>query len=214
MSSNRASQNLAVDKSNIWLPLGAGTVLAAFLIGGFLAYRNTELMSRNANLVTRTHETLTALEDILSLNRDAETGQRGYLITGDDRYLEPYNVAVKEIQRRLEVLETLFRDDPELATHLPALRAAASAKLQELAMTIELRRNRGFEAAQAVVITDRGREYMMQIRNKIDTLEQLEAKRRADRLAEATRARNVAVTTSFITTGIGVVLSLGVAYLL
>ena len=72
--------------------LGFGAVFGMFVAAGAVAYLNTTTLNRNSEQVTHTHEVLAALENVASIAKDAETGQRGYLITGDDRYLQPYRV--------------------------------------------------------------------------------------------------------------------------
>ena len=65
--------------------------LFSLLLIGILSYANTRKLVQTAGWVTHTHQVLEANAQILSLLKDAETGQRGYLITGEQRYLEPYN---------------------------------------------------------------------------------------------------------------------------
>ena len=200
--------------SSAGLFLAVATVLLSFLIGGALAVRNTNRMGESASQVTHTHETILALEDILSLNKDAETGQRGFLLTGDERYLGPYNATTQEIEKRLDRIERLMQGNAELQSLVPGLRAAISAKSQELAQTIEVRRKEGFDAARAVVVSDRGRQFMDQIRAKIEAMEGIERQIRADRLEELAKAMQIATTTAIVTSVIGILLSLSVAYLL
>ena len=70
------------------------------IIGGTSYWSTTQLID-NSKEVTHTHEVLADLEELLSVMKDAETGQRGYLLTGDDRYLIPYDTALKEVEQRL-----------------------------------------------------------------------------------------------------------------
>ena len=76
----------------VWLGLAAAIIF--FLATGAVAYFNFQTLKADSALVIRTGDTLTALEDVLSTVKDAETGQRGYLLTGKDSYLDPYNAAV------------------------------------------------------------------------------------------------------------------------
>ena len=69
---------------------GFGLLAALILINAGLAYRNTRQLHEDASLVAHTHEVLDALGDLLSIIKDAETGERGFLITGVRRYLKPY----------------------------------------------------------------------------------------------------------------------------
>ena len=101
-------------------------MLFVFVASGFVSYLNTRTLNEDARQVTHTHEVLWALSDLLSLIKDAETGQRGYLITGDDRYLEPYTAAVAHIDQRMSDIERLIRDNPDQQGRIPALQGARS----------------------------------------------------------------------------------------
>ena len=76
----------------IWLGLAAATLF--FVATGAVAYVNFQTLKADSALVVRSGDTLTALEDVLSTVKDAETGQRGYLLTDRESYLDPYNAAV------------------------------------------------------------------------------------------------------------------------
>ena len=85
----------------IWLGLAAATLF--FVASGAVAYLNFQTLKQDSALVVHSGETLTALEDVLSTVKDAETGQRGYLLTGKDSYLDPYSA----------VLEDAFAQQPQ-----------------------------------------------------------------------------------------------------
>jgi CHASE3 domain sensor protein len=91
----------------IWLGLAAAIIF--FLATGAVAYFNFQTLKADSALVVHSGDTLTALEDVLSTVKDAETGQRGYLLTSKDSYLDPYNAAVREIGPRLYALSTIPR---------------------------------------------------------------------------------------------------------
>ncbi len=196
------------------LVLGVLVILLSFIVGGIIAYRNTRTLSDNAALVTHTHEVLISLADVFSLTKDAERGQRGFVITGDDRYLAPYNLAAEEIEKRIDGIKLLVQDNPEQLDHLPSLRQLIDSKLRELAETIALRRTQGFDAARSVIETDRGRELMEQIRVKIGEMQRIERALRAERLSEMMRAYRISVTSGVITSLIGVGLAGLIGYLL
>ena len=76
---------------NYRLVLGLVATILFFAVSGGVAYLNTRTLGDGATLVTHTHEVLSALDDVFGYVKDAETGQRGYIITGDESYLEPYH---------------------------------------------------------------------------------------------------------------------------
>ena len=72
---------------------GFGLALAVLLVVGAVSYDSTTKLSSSADWVRHTHEVLAGLDELLSAMKDAETGERGYVITGESPYLEPYNTA-------------------------------------------------------------------------------------------------------------------------
>lgn len=111
--------------------------------------------------------------DLAALQRrllDAETGQRGFLISGDERYLTPYSGAIGEIVPMLDRIEAIASGSPTAARLLPELRRLVAAKLSELAETIAVRRANGFAAARALVLTNVGKTTMDDIRAHVDSL--------------------------------------------
>jgi methyl-accepting chemotaxis protein len=158
--------------------------LTLLLIAG-VSYRNADLLIDNEQLVTRTHLVLTRLADLLSDFTDAETGQRGFLITGEEQYLEPYKEALPAIKGTLTELKHLTSDNADQQRRLQALTPLAEKRLAELKRTIELRRSQGSEAAAQVVQNDTGKATMGQIRDVIDAAQQDEQRLLQQRSDEA-----------------------------
>ncbi|MGH8750979.1 MAG: CHASE3 domain-containing protein, partial [Burkholderiales bacterium] len=156
-----------------------GLALALLLISAnfylsLVVYRNT------ASLIAAYEEVAGSLKmqklsgEVLQLFTDAETGQRGFILTGDERYLEPYNRASAGIGAKLKQWR-----DKELARgadakQLLALDKLAEVKLAVLSETITLRRKTGFDAAMKVMLTDKGKTAMDNLRRVIDQIEQRE----------------------------------------
>ena len=112
------------------------------------------------------------LEQLLSTLKDAETGQRGFIITGDERYLEPYHRAVRELPNQLGRFDAEPRIDISGAD-VRAIAQLVGTKLDELGKTIELRRTAGFQAAAAVVQGGEGKGTMDQLRAEIGRLQNI-----------------------------------------
>ena len=114
-------------------------------LGGYLSYRyNTELKD-NRDLVVHTHKVISAIERALSDIQDAETGQRGFIITGEETYLAPYEHALRTIPDSLRDVRGLVLDRSEQLVRSNALEIVVGKKLDELSATIILRREAGFE---------------------------------------------------------------------
>ncbi|AEV84429.1 two-component hybrid sensor and regulator [Actinoplanes sp. SE50] len=105
---------------------------------------------------------------------DAERGQRGFVITGNEQYLDPYSAAVAAIPGTVRTLGQLTAGDAIQARLLSSVSAPLRDKLDELADTIELRRTRGFAAAQTVVETNRGADDMISIDAAIEAMREHE----------------------------------------
>ena len=166
----------------IWLGLAAATLF--FVATGAVAYVNFQTLKADSALVVRSGDTLTSLEDVLSTVKDAETGQRGYLLTDRESYLDPYDAAVEGIGSRLDALQRLTLDNPTQGNRLGSLKQHIGAKLAELKRTIDLHRNQGQAAALAEVQSDRGKQDMDAIRDSVSAMEHEEIDLRAKRLAE------------------------------
>ncbi|MGA3203782.1 MAG: PAS domain S-box protein [Bryobacteraceae bacterium] len=109
-------------------------------------------------------ELLTDTNNLISELKDAETGQRGYLLTGSDAYLEPYRKATAAIPRLIDEVMKAAGEEQPFAGEARLLRGYAEDKLRELDATITVRREQGLDAAMAIVRTDAGKITMDSIR--------------------------------------------------
>jgi len=197
-----------------FVSLGLTVVLIFFVISGAVAYFNIQTLRNDNQKIVHSHQVITVLDDVLSTMKDAETGQRGYLLTFKDRYLEPYSSALSAVGAQLDELAQLTRDNPKQQARIGPLRQHVAAKLAELKETIDLRRNQGFDAALAVVVTDRGKVEMDIIRSQIGVMNQEEADLRARRLAEMNDAYSIALISGVLSCLLGIVLTLIVGFLI
>src|ERR1700689_1929110 len=95
------------------LIVGFGLSALTLVLVAIVSYRNANLLIENDALVEHSHQVRIDFSEILSELKDAETGQRGYLLTGDDSYLEPHTKAVAEMQTTLTDLRKLTADNPD-----------------------------------------------------------------------------------------------------
>ena len=138
----------------------------------------------NNALVEHTNKVNNQMDLFLSDMKDAETGQRGYIITGDETYLQPYNAALTSIPADLSNLHTLIQAADVKAAIAPVDTLVAS-KLAELKQTIDLRRTSGFDAAEAVVATNAGKETQDAIRTDVASAQKIENDLQTQRNAAA-----------------------------
>lgn len=142
---------------------GFALSLLVLLAIGVTAYQSTEQLLTATNERQRTYDELLNIEQLLAALKDCETGQRGYLLTGETRYLEPYASGKEEVGEKLKALRDLS-DNAADKQQLDSLAPLITSKLAELGETIELRRTKGLDAALPVVMSDRGKTAMDQIR--------------------------------------------------
>lgn len=157
------ARSLATMAPTIVTALVLVAIAAAVLLA--LAY------DRRVRAVNRLLETKAATSALLSGIQDAETGQRGYLLTGEPRYLVPYERATSALPGLLEDLRSDISDDRGQERSLSALRTRIAAKLRELEGTVALRRAGDVSTAIASVRTGRGLAEMEGIRATIAAVE-------------------------------------------
>jgi PAS domain S-box-containing protein len=146
------------------------------------------------------------LETSLSTLKDAETGERGYLLTGNEKYLEPYRQALTQERSEQKSLEqlSLTGDLPE--EEVTRINRLTQEKLAELEQTILLRKTGGLEAALAVVRTDAGKATMNEIRSEISQL----TVAHESKLRYALQGADAAVTLRTAAFGLMTLLDLGI----
>ena len=144
--------------------------------------------------IRRSSEIVAELDSIRSGVTDAETGQRGFLLTGDERYLAPsLTVSADTIEAHINALRGLAADRPDIEGQIAALAIPLRDKLEELRETIRLRREKGADAALRLVLTDRGLRDSEQIRSALGTMREEEQRRLAAATGRAEQARHVLV---------------------
>ena len=114
--------------------------------------------------------TRASLNRVLQHVLDAETGSRGYLLTGDPRYLEPYNAAVAEIGQQLDALRLVYTPSADEFTTLAQLTRNVQRKLAEMDLSVRMRKQGNEDAWKFVLMTDVGKEHMDAIRAEASKL--------------------------------------------
>jgi len=189
-----------VRRSAFAFPLVALAALGMLFISEASYWRATDSMDElGERAVART-----ALQSLHRLVLDAETGQRGYLLTGRDAYLTPYREANEEIQNTLKSLRRHFSASPEQIARLDKLEGQVQAKLSELQTSLALYDEGRQDSWRALIQTDIGREQMEAIRLLSEQL-------LADESARVTAGRRDIYDTLMLTRiGIGALTALSV----
>lgn len=150
----------------ISLPLAVMAVVGLILINE-ASYRSS---SDAVADMQEAQLTQSALNDLKQTILDAETGQRGYLLTGDERYLEPYNNAINQVNQQLDTLRQIFTPYKDQLAEFGIMSRHISRKLAELDLSVRMRRENKEEAWRFVLTTDVGKEHMQAIRDQTTKL--------------------------------------------
>ena len=174
--------------------LAAVAIGSALLVANFvLSVHHTRQLRDESAAVVGSSELLLALDNVLSLAVDAETGQRGYVITGRDEYLAPYRAAVASIHRQMDALEQLTEPDPVQRRLMADVRQQVGAKLGELDITIALRDRNGFDATRDVILLGAGEGEMRALRKTAADMAAHETRKLAEREAAAKQTYRAAI---------------------
>jgi PAS domain S-box-containing protein len=186
--------------------VGFGLTLILLALGGNLGYHHASRLIQNRRLVEHTHVVINELETLLSTLKDAETGQRGYLLAEDESYLEPYSAALTRLHGSLDRLSSLTADNPDQVDNLASLRPQIARRLEELERTVDLVRQGDRDAALAIVRSDEGKQLMDAVRNAVADMQALEEQLLEQRADESEHSYRLLVSTLVVTTLTGLAL--------
>src|SRR5215467_15665717 len=157
---------ISIDRVTV---LAMAISLTTLLFVGYLSYVNiTKFIQENA-LADRTNLIIQKVIHLASTVSDAETGQRGFIITGKASYLNPYYNAVRDIRSQLQDL-AMFTSSSTIKENLKPLTNLIDSKFNELSRTISLRQSHGINAVLPIIQSDRGKILMDKIRTTIDNI--------------------------------------------
>jgi PAS domain S-box-containing protein len=179
--------------------------LLGLLGGGVLAYVNVQRQIDSRDQVLRSHEVIGELETLLSAVKDTETGQRGYLLTAEPKYLEPFATAVGQVQSQLSVLIALLAGDPVQQARFAQLRPVIDGRLDELRRTVASAQEGEVDAALAIVRTDAGKALMDDVRVRIGVMQEAEQQALQQRLADVRQRTDISIFSIYATVTVGLV---------
>jgi CHASE3 domain sensor protein len=149
-----------VKRSRLIFPLACAAAAAMVFISEGSYWRSVSALEKLDTIATTRITILLLAQSIL----DAESGQRGYLLTSRKEYLQPYTAAVAAIDDSLERLDHFYQEQPEQRALMTRLHALADTKVSELAETIRLHDEGKIDLATELILSDIGKEKMEAIR--------------------------------------------------
>ncbi len=153
----------------ISLKIGAGLMvpLILLLIAGAISYRSVREMASASERVEHTLDVESDISDLHVSLLGAESAVRGFIVTGDERYLSAFSDSPSIVREQVRVLRQKTADDPRQQSRLDALEPVVAAKLRWMATTAATRRRGGLNAAAEAIASGRGREMMSVIRTSL-----------------------------------------------
>jgi two-component system, NtrC family, sensor kinase len=161
------------------LVIGFTIALLVLALTSLMSYTNTTALIRAQEDVTETRERLTELAGILTGIREAESGQRGYILTGEVGYLNPFERASRDVPGHFERFRALSAKLPEHEQTLGRLKSAIDDKFLDMQQSIDLRRANNSEAVRRTLLERRGVRDMRAIRQGVEEMANVERQRLA-----------------------------------
>jgi CHASE3 domain sensor protein len=193
--------------------IGLGLAVLIFSLTAVVSYRSMTKLSETAASVAHSYEVLEDIEALFSTLKDAETGQRGYIITGNEDFLEPYLAASYQIDPLFQSVRNLTADNPNQQRRLDFLAPLIAQRLEALKEGLSLRKE-GFEPAMRFVLKGRGKEEMDAIRKMVAEMKQEENGLRVQR-EKKSKAQTLKTTALLgVAAAVGLVILSFVFYLL
>ena len=179
--------------------IAAGFALSFVLMAmiGVAAYRSINTLSNTSQMVAHTHRVLDRLAEVLNVLQDAEIGGRGYIITGDESFLQPYQNAETKVATVVNDLRALIADNPAQQKRLSQAEPIVMAKLSLTKRYIEMRKAREIETVTKLVQAGEGQRLMDDLRRIFGEMEQEERillKQRAGQVEAAVNSSTLSIT--------------------
>ena len=182
---------------------GFSLASAILVLIGVVSDQNTRVSTNNGSIGKNTSKKINSLEELLSQIKDAETGQNGYILTGKQIYLKPYQTALANVDQEIVKLKSLTTDQLNQRQQITTLESLITAKLTQLKQTIDLRQNKGLEAALQVVVRNNQQNLMDDSRKVINEMENEEG----GRLQQQSQAKKATSHNTILTFAIAICLS-------
>ena len=152
------------------LLLGAAVAVSTLVVSIILAVTNTRQLHDRSHWVSHTQDVIHSFDKLVLLVTTAESAQRGYLVTGEPRYLGPYEAAIDGVGKTLDELQALVADNPAQEARLLALREQVQRRLKTMISIVERRKTPDFDSAREFLLLDQGKKEMEVLRETVDEM--------------------------------------------
>jgi len=196
------------------IQLGFLGVLLLMIINGAAAFLSTRGLVEGMSWVTHTYEVKWESERLLRRLIDAETGQRGFLYTSEDTFLEPYTNALEKIQGSRAAIQALVRDNPAQLQRMEVINELIRQKLEYMQKTIAFNKNGKEEEAKSSITAGTGKQIMDKLRNEINEMNQVESDLLTHRTKDADRTQLISFLTIICGTLISIVIGVFILWLI
>lgn len=189
-------------------------IVLIFLVINTVSLINLNSFVKQSDLEKHTTEVLIQIEQVLISLIDAETGQRGFILTGQVRYLGPYDAGVSLVNTQIDNLQELTSDNPNQQQRIKQLRLLVADKIEELKQTIDLQTQDQFDEAVSLVLSDKGKDIMDNVRDVLNEMKTEENKLLAIRTQQASESQTLVELILILGSLIGLVLAMVIALVL
>lgn len=197
----------------IW-HLVLATVISFFVISAVFSYRSVNIIADNNRSINKNLQTINLIKDLKTELLAAESSQRGFLLTSDEKLLEPFNKSLLVIDDLLEKLNDTAKKIPIQNERYDQLHTNILAKINEMQMIVALTENDRYREGISSIRTHEGIQLMNTITTLIDAMEAHEAERLKKNKSHALDNRRFIIVSLLLTNSIGLVLSLGIFFIL
>ncbi|WP_146034070.1 CHASE3 domain-containing protein, partial [Nostoc cycadae] len=180
-------------KINQFVIGGCAIIVGLTGVASYISNSTTNSLIESNKWVNHTYAIKTQLKELEKSLIDAETGQRGFIITKEERYLEPFNLAKTQLKNTLWEIKNKISDNSAQIKTLREIEKLSQAKMDELTTTINMKRVGQEQELLNVILSDKGKKLMDEIREKMNAMLEAEDQSLAERQKQADQIQNFAV---------------------
>ncbi|MGQ4647055.1 CHASE3 domain-containing protein [Lyngbya aestuarii] len=171
--------------------LGFGVIVLVTTVSAVITKIGATALTNSFDLVSKSYKIKSDLDQIEQLITDAETGQRGFVYTNRENFLEPYNKATQKIENVFADLKEKIENNPEQLSKFDQLQELSQQKIAETATAIALKREGNDQELRALILSGRGKQLMDSVREKLAEMSQVEDRQLVERQRFVTQAKNL-----------------------